>query len=62
MQPKSMVFKVIYKSKLLEISQQRRNRKVGLVVIHVGLLSDFFDALNLWCLILMTCFTNYKME
>lgn len=62
MQLKSMVFKVIYKSKLLEISQQRRNRKVWLIAIHIGLPSDFFDALNLWFLIPMNCFTNYKME
>lgn len=57
-----MVFQVIYKSKLLEISQQRRNRKVWLVAIHICLPSDFFDALNLLFFIPMDCFTNYKME
>lgn len=37
MQQKSL-FEVTYKSKLTEISQKRRNAKVGLVAIHPGIL------------------------
>lgn len=56
MQQKSTVFGVTYKPKLPEISQQRRNRKEGLIAIHICLPLDFFRALNLWYLIIpMAC-------
>lgn len=38
MQLKTMVFEVTFKSKLLEISQQRGTRKIGLVAMLVYLL------------------------
>ena len=37
MQQKSL-FEVTYKSKLIEISQKRKNTKVRLVAIHLGIL------------------------
>jgi hypothetical protein len=37
MQQKSL-FEVTYKSKLIEISQKRKNAKVGLAAIHLGIL------------------------
>lgn len=61
MQQKFMVFGVTYKSKLPEISQQKRSRKLGLVAIHICLPLDFFNSLNLWYLIIpMACLSTTK--
>lgn len=56
MQPKSTIFGVTYKSELPETSQQRRNRKEGLVTIPICLPPAFFKAPNLGYLIIpMPC-------
>lgn len=61
MQQKFTVFGVTYKSKLPEISQQKRSRKLGLVAIHICLPLDFFNSLNLWYLIIpMACLSTTK--